>query len=120
LTLSPLGKNIVPPSSSQFDCRLQNLKRLYGFESFTDQREKLTMKVSTITFATVMALSSASAMAQSGGNLLDEMAGSSAARSAMNSMQKHRHHGWSSDRYNGHGINSLGVTTNQGRKYNGG
>jgi Spy/CpxP family protein refolding chaperone len=27
---------------------------------------------------------------------------------------------WSSDRYNGHGINDLGVTTNQGRKNNGG
>jgi hypothetical protein len=25
-----------------------------------------------------------------------------------------------SDRYNGHGINDLGVTTNQGRKNNGG
>jgi hypothetical protein len=27
---------------------------------------------------------------------------------------------WSSDRLNGHGINDLGVTTNQGRKNNGG
>ena len=27
---------------------------------------------------------------------------------------------WSSDRLNGHGINGLGVTTNSGRKYNGG
>jgi hypothetical protein len=27
---------------------------------------------------------------------------------------------WSSDRLNGHGINDLGVTTNSGRKYNGG
>ena len=27
---------------------------------------------------------------------------------------------WSSDRLNGHGINGLGTTTNQGRKYNGG
>jgi hypothetical protein len=27
---------------------------------------------------------------------------------------------WSSDRYNGHGINGLGVTTNQGRNNNGG
>jgi hypothetical protein len=37
----------------------------------------------------------------------------------MNSMHR-KHHGWSASRYNGHGINSLGVTTNQGRKYNGG
>jgi hypothetical protein len=80
------------------------------------------MKVSTITLATLLALSSAGAMAQSGGNSLDEMAASSATRSAMNSMyRKHHHHrGWSTSRYNGHGINSLGVTTNQGRKYNGG
>ena len=27
---------------------------------------------------------------------------------------------WSSDRYNGRGINDLGVTTNQGRRNNGG
>ena len=75
------------------------------------------MKVSTIILTTVLVLSSASAMAQSGRNFLDEMAGSS----AMNSMhRRHHHQGWSSDRYNGHGINSLGVTTNQGRKYNGG
>jgi hypothetical protein len=80
------------------------------------------MKVSTITLATALALSSASAMAQSGGNFLDEMAASSATRSAMNSMQRRHyyHQGWSSDRYNGDGINSLGVTTNQGRMYNGG
>jgi hypothetical protein len=79
------------------------------------------MKVSTITLATVLALSSACAMAQSGGNSLDEMAASSATRSAMNMYRKHHHHrGWSTSRYNGHGINSLGVTTNQGRKYNGG
>jgi len=77
------------------------------------------MKVSTITLATVLALSSAGAMAQSGGNSLDEMAASSATRSAMNSL-RHHHRGWSASRYNGHGINSLGVTTNQGRKYNGG
>jgi hypothetical protein len=39
----------------------------------------------------------------------------------MNSMQRsYSHQGWSSDRYNGYGINSLGVTTNQGRMYNGG
>ena len=85
----------------------------------TDQREKLAMKVSTITLATVLALSSAGAMAQSGGNSHDEMAAGSAIRLAMNSMQR-KHHGWSASRYNGHGINSLGVTTNQGRKYNGG
>jgi hypothetical protein len=78
------------------------------------------MKVSTITLATALALSSAGAMAQSGGNSYHR-AGSPAFRSAMNSMQtRHYHHGWSSDRYNGYGINSLGVTTNQGRMYNGG
>ncbi len=44
------------------------------------------MKVSAIMLATVLALSSAGAMAQSGGNSLDEMAASSATRSAMNSM----------------------------------
>ena len=80
------------------------------------------MRVSTITLATVLALSSAGAMAQSGGNSLDGMAANSATRSAMNSMHSkhHHHHGWSASRYNGHGINTLGVTTNQGRKYNGG
>lgn len=80
------------------------------------------MKVSAIMLATVLALSSAGAMAQSGGNSLDEMAASSATRSAMNSMHSkhHHHHRWSASRYNGHGINSLGTTTNQGRKYNGG
>jgi len=85
------------------------------------------MKVSTITLAVALALLSARAMAQSGRNSLDQMAVSSSTRSAMNSMRRmnsmhrtHHHHGWSSDRYNGNGINSLGVTTNQGRKYNGG
>jgi hypothetical protein len=77
------------------------------------------MKVSIIALATAMALSSAGAMAQSGGNSLDQMAVSSSTRSAMNSMhRRHHHHGWSASRYNGHGINGLGVTTNQGRKYN--
>jgi Ni/Co efflux regulator RcnB len=80
------------------------------------------MKVSIITLAAVLALSNTMAMAQSDGNSLDEMAASSATRSAMNSMHSrhHHHHGWSASRYNGHGINSLGVTTNQGRKNNGG
>jgi hypothetical protein len=79
------------------------------------------MKVSIITLAAALVLSSASAMAKSGGNSLDEKAASSATRSAMNSMQRsYYHQGWSSDRYNGYGINSLGVTTNQGREYNGG
>jgi hypothetical protein len=79
------------------------------------------MKVSIITLATVLVLSSTGVMAQSGGNSLDQIAASSAARSAMNSMHRVRYHrGWSASRYNGHGINSLGVTTNQGRKYNGG
>jgi hypothetical protein len=80
------------------------------------------MKVSIITLAVVLALSSTMAMAQSGGNSLDKIAASSATRSAMNSMHRrhHHHHGWSASRYNGRGINSLGVTTNQGRKNNGG
>jgi hypothetical protein len=80
------------------------------------------MKISMITLATALALSSTYAMAQSGRNSLDEMAANSATRSAMNSMhhRHHHHHRWSASRYNGHGINSLGVTTNQGRKNNGG
>jgi hypothetical protein len=88
------------------------------------------MKFSTIlTLAATVALSSTYAMAQSGGNSLDQLAASSATRSAMNSTHHHHHyhshhhyhdHGWSSDRYNGNGINDLGVTTNQGRKNNGG
>jgi hypothetical protein len=77
------------------------------------------MKVSTIALATVLALSSAGAMAQSGRNFLNEMAASSATRSAMNSMSRTQQ-GWSASRYNGDGINDLGVTTNQGRVYNGG
>jgi hypothetical protein len=88
------------------------------------------MKFSTIILTVALALSSTYAMAQSGGNSLDRMAASSATRSAMNSMHHHHHHhhyhhhyhhqGRSSDRYNGNGINDLGVTTNQGRKNNGG
>jgi hypothetical protein len=84
------------------------------------------MKVSTITLAVALALSSTYAMAQSSGSSTDRMAVSPATRSAMNSMHHHyyhhhyHHHGWSSDRYNGNGINDLGVTTNQGRKNNGG
>jgi hypothetical protein len=79
------------------------------------------MKVSMLTLAVALALSSAGAMAQSGGNSLDQMAVSSSTRSAMNSMhRRHHHRGWSASRYNGHGISSLGVTTNQGRQNNGG
>ena len=80
------------------------------------------MKISMITLAAALALSSTYAMAQSGSNSLDEMAANSATRSAMNSMhhRHHHHHRWSASRYNGHGINGLGVTTNQGRKNNGG
>jgi hypothetical protein len=88
------------------------------------------MKVSTITVATALALLSTFAMAQSGSNSSDGIAISPATRSAMNSMHRkhHQHHGWSASRYNGwsasryngQGIDSLGVTTNQGRKYNGG
>jgi hypothetical protein len=80
------------------------------------------MKVSTITLATALALLSTFAMAQSDGNSSDGTAVSPATRSAMNSMHRkhHHHHGWSASRYNDQGIDSLGVTTNQGRKYNGG
>jgi hypothetical protein len=81
---------------------------------------ELMMKVSIIALATVLVLSNTAAMAQSRGNGFDQIATSPTALSAMNSVQRHRHHGWSSSRYNGHGINDLGVTTNQGRKYNGG
>ena len=79
------------------------------------------MRVSTITLATALALSSAGAMAQSGGDSSAGMVAGPATRLAMNSMHRRHYYrqGWSSDRYNGHGINSLGVTTNQGRKYNG-
>jgi hypothetical protein len=82
------------------------------------------MKVSIITLATVFALSSTYAMAQSGGNSLDEMAASSATRSAMNSMHRKHHdyhvQGVQPAEPNCLGLNSLGVTTNPGRKYNGG
>jgi hypothetical protein len=118
LTLCALGEIIVLPSILTIWLTAAEPEPSVWFESSTHQREKLTMKVSTILLTTVLVLSSASAMAQSGPNFLDEMAGSS----AMNSMHRRQyyHLGWSSDRYNGHGINSLGVTTNQGRKYNGG
>jgi hypothetical protein len=80
------------------------------------------MKVSTITLATALALLSTFAMAQSGSNSSDGIAISPATRSAINGMhRKHHHHnGSSASRYNGQGVDSLGVTTNQGRKYNGG
>jgi len=97
------------------------------------------MKVSMITLAAGLALSSTGSMAQSQGKSLDQMAVSSSTRSAMNYMHRrhprYHHHrrssdrsnghginssGWSSDRFNGHGINDLGVTTNQGRKNNSG
>jgi len=73
------------------------------------------MKVSTIALATVLALSSAGAMAQRSRNSLDEMAASS----AMNSLTR-THQEWNASRYNGDGLNDLGVTTNQGQEYNGG
>ena len=79
----------------------------------------MTKKVSMILIAMGLALSSPFAMAQSRSHSYHGAAGP-AFRSAMNSMHRHRHHGWSASRYNGHGINDLGVTTNQGRKYNGG
>ena len=79
------------------------------------------MKVSIIALATVLVLSSPFAMAQSSGNSYM----SPAFRSSMNSIpasQSH-HRYWDRDtqtnRLNGHGISRLGVTTNQGRLYNG-
>jgi hypothetical protein len=82
------------------------------------------MKVSIITLASVVALSSTYAIAQGGGNSLDEMAASSATRSAMNSMHRKHHDYHVQDvqpaETNCLGLNSLGVTTNSGRKYNGG
>jgi hypothetical protein len=79
------------------------------------------VKVSIITLATVLVLSSPLAMAQSSGN--SDM--SPAFRSSMNSITANRsHHHYSAgytetNRLNGHGISRLGVTTNQGRLYNG-
>ena len=81
------------------------------------------MKASIITLATVLTLSSPFAMAQSGG-YSHHGAASHATRSAMNSIPASPSHGWVSDTWsasslNGHGISSLGVTTNTGRMYNG-
>jgi len=83
------------------------------------------MKVSILTLATVFALSSTFAMAQSGNNSAG-VTPNAKVRSSMNSIpakqSQHRASNgkWSASRENGHGINALGVTTNQGRKYNGG
>jgi hypothetical protein len=73
-------------------------------------------RLSMMTLAAVLTLSSALAMAQSGSHH------SHAFRSAMNSTQsQHRASDrWSASSLNGHGINRLGVTTNSGRLYNGG
>jgi hypothetical protein len=80
------------------------------------------MKLSIITLAAVLVLSSPFAMAQSGGHFYHKAA-SPAFRSAMNSMpSQHRYwtsDAWTSNRLNGHGIDRLGVTTNTGRMYNG-
>jgi hypothetical protein len=84
----------------------------------------MTVKVSIITLATVLALSSPFALAKSGGHS-HHRAASPAFRSAMNSMpvSQSPHRYWAreieTNRYNGHGIDRLGVTTNQGRMYNG-
>jgi hypothetical protein len=94
--------------------------------SATTRKGEMTMKVSIITLATVLVLSSPFAMAQSGGHSHHRAyhrAASPAFRSAMNSMSsQHRYRAsdtWSADHLNGHGINRLGVTTNSGRMYNG-
>ena len=82
-------------------------------------------KVSIVTLATVLTLSSPFAVAQSG-SYSHHRAASPAFRSAMNSMpvsqSQHRYWAsdtWSANRFNGHGIDRLGVTTNTGRMYNG-
>ncbi len=78
------------------------------------------MKVSIITLATVLVLSSPFAMAQSSSNSYM----SPAFRSSMNSIPATHHRtsarNTETNRFNGHGISRLGVTTNQGRLYNGG
>jgi hypothetical protein len=83
----------------------------------------MTMKISMITLATVLVLSSPFATAKSGGHS-SRAAASTAFRSSMNripaSQSQHRY--WErseTNRYNGHGIDRLGVTTNSGRMYNG-
>ena len=83
----------------------------------------MTTKISMITLATILTLSSPFALAQSGGHSYHR---ASAFRSAMNSMpvsqSQHRYwapDNWSTSRLNGHGIDRLGVTTNSGRMYNG-
>jgi hypothetical protein len=82
------------------------------------------MKVSVITLATILTLSSPFAMAESGG-YSHHRAASHAVRSAMNSLpvsqlRDRASDTWSANRLNGHGISRLGVTTNTGRMYNGG
>ena len=82
----------------------------------------MKMKVSMIALATIFALSSPFAMAKSGGHS-SRAAASTAFRSSMNSIPA-SHHRYSArntetNRFNGHGISRLGVTTNQGRLYNG-
>jgi hypothetical protein len=85
----------------------------------------MTMKVSIITLAAFFALSSPFAMAQAADNSSGVTANAKV-RSSMNSIPaKQSQHrvlttNWSASRFNGHGMNALGVTTNQGRKYNGG
>ena len=78
------------------------------------------MKVSMITLAAVFALSSSLAMAQSH----NHSSASSAANASMTSVPAwHSQNRFWADEpaaSNGHGINSLGVTTNSGREYNGG
>jgi hypothetical protein len=77
------------------------------------------MKVSMITLAAALALSSTYAMAQSGGNSSAGRVASPATRSAMNSIQrKHHHYHVQSVQVvqpaetNCFGLNSLGATTN--------
>ena len=74
------------------------------------------MKVSTITLATVFALSSTFAMAQNG-------TASPTTHSSIKRMHatqpQHRVPAVRPAASNGTGINSLGLTTNSGRKYNG-
>jgi hypothetical protein len=85
----------------------------------------MTMKVSLITLAAVLVLSSPFAMAQSGSHY-SHAAANPSMRSAMNSIpasrSQHRYvaRDAETNRLNGHGISRLGITTNSGRMYNGG
>ncbi len=80
------------------------------------------MKVSIITMATVLVLSSPFAMAQSSNHSSTGRAVHSSMNSIPANQSQHRYAAGNTttNRLNGHGISRLGVTTNSGRLYNGG